>query len=270
MSLTDENTILILTNEVQNYNERLVEFDVIIEFNSEGKIIDRWSTWENFDSIKEHHEPTILDQPPYVEVPKKIVQGQISSPFGGEYDYYHLNSVQSIPANPNGVIDSRFKAGNWLISLRNVNVIAIISKDTREIVWSWKTGGSVGQHTTRMLENGNILFFENGGQTRNNYSRVIELNPVDKRIVWIYKGDPLKTFYSETEGSAQRLPNGNTLITESAKGRAFEITPKREIVWEWYNPDINEKGQRKTIHRMTRYSKEKIDILLEDEKRFHR
>ena len=81
-----------------------------------------------------------------------------------------------------------------MISLRNVNVIAIISKDTREIVWSWKTGGSVGQHTTRMLENGNILFFENGGQTRNNYSRVIELNPVDKRIVRIYKGDPLKTF----------------------------------------------------------------------------
>ena len=35
---------------------------------------------------------------------------------------------------------------------------------------------------------------------------------------------------------AQRLPNGNTLITESDGGRALEVTPDRRIVWEFFNP----------------------------------
>jgi hypothetical protein len=36
--------------------------------------------------------------------------------------------------------------------------------------------------------------------------------------------------------SQQRLPNGNTLITEETGGRIFEVTPDREIVWEFVNP----------------------------------
>ena len=43
-------------------------------------------------------------------------------------------------------------------------------------------------------------------------------------------------FYSHFKGAAQRLPNGNTLITESTRGRAVEVTPAGEIVWEFYNP----------------------------------
>src|SRR5258706_14516162 len=37
-------------------------------------------------------------------------------------------------------------------------------------------------------------------------------------------------------GNAQRLPNGNTLITESSFGRFFEVTKEGEIVWEYVNP----------------------------------
>ena len=33
-----------------------------------------------------------------------------------------------------------------------------------------------------------------------------------------------------------RLKNGNTLITESDFGRAFEITREGDVVWEYYNP----------------------------------
>ena len=35
---------------------------------------------------------------------------------------------------------------------------------------------------------------------------------------------------------AQRLPNRNTLITETDTGRAFEVTPEGEIVWQFLNP----------------------------------
>jgi hypothetical protein len=35
----------------------------------------------------------------------------------------------------------------------------------------------------------------------------------------------------------ERLPNGNTLVTESDGGRLFELTPGGEIVWEYINPE---------------------------------
>ena len=45
-----------------------------------------------------------------------------------------------------------------------------------------------------------------------------------------------KLFYSNLMSGAQRLPNGNTLITEADVGRVFEITASGEVVWE-YAPD---------------------------------
>ena len=43
-------------------------------------------------------------------------------------------------------------------------------------------------------------------------------------------------FYSQLISSAQRLPNGNTLITEGCCCRLFEVTPDKEVVWEYYAP----------------------------------
>ena len=43
-------------------------------------------------------------------------------------------------------------------------------------------------------------------------------------------------FYSSYISSAQRLPNGNTLITEGSDGHLIEVTPEHEIVWEYVNP----------------------------------
>ncbi len=49
-------------------------------------------------------------------------------------------------------------------------------------------------------------------------------------------GEDLSKFYSRYQSAAQRLPNGNTLITESHCGRIFEVTPDCEIVWEYISP----------------------------------
>lgn len=43
-------------------------------------------------------------------------------------------------------------------------------------------------------------------------------------------------FYSGFISGAQRLPNGNTLICEGAKGHVFEVTPEGRVVWEFWNP----------------------------------
>ncbi len=52
---------------------------------------------------------------------------------------------------------------------------------------------------------------------------------------WTYTADNIYTFFSGHLSSAQRLPNGNTLICEGAKGKMFEITPDHNIVWEYTN-----------------------------------
>jgi hypothetical protein len=53
---------------------------------------------------------------------------------------------------------------------------------------------------------------------------------------WRYEGRESEPFFSSACGLAQRLPGGNTLITESDYGRAFEVTPEGEMVWEYYSP----------------------------------
>ncbi len=85
------------------------------------------------------------------------------------------------------------------------------------------------------MENGHLLLFNNGGPRK--ASSVLELDPATGEMVWEYHGSAQAPFYSETCGTAERLPNGDTLITESDSGRAFEVTPRGEIVWEFWNPE---------------------------------
>ena len=49
-------------------------------------------------------------------------------------------------------------------------------------------------------------------------------------------GEDMSRFYSRYKSAAQRLLNGNTLITESLCGRIFEVTPEYETVWEYISP----------------------------------
>ena len=62
------------------------------------------------------------------------------------------------------------------------------------------------------------------------------MDPKNNEIKWEYLGDPPISFYSYHISGAERLPNGNTLICEGAPGRIFEVTPGKEIVWEYINP----------------------------------
>ena len=67
-------------------------------------------------------------------------------------------------------------------------------------------------------------------------SKVIELDPKTGNTVWEYAGDPPWTFHSPHISGQQRFANGNTLICEGNWGRIFEVTPQKEIVWEYISP----------------------------------
>jgi len=78
----------------------------------------------------------------------------------------------------------------------------------------------------------------------------LELDPISLQIVWQYTPVeagfviPLDAsrFYSPFVSSAQRLPNGNTLITEGSDGRIFEVTRAHELVWEYISPYWGKRG----------------------------
>lgn len=138
-----------------------------------------------------------------------------------------------------------------LVSVRELDLIGILNQDKGRFVWTWGPGELDRQHSPCLLTNGNLLVFDNG--PHRGFSRIIELNPQTGRIVWQYRSDPPMDFYSYIQGFCQRLPNGNTLITENMKGRVFEVTKEGDVVWEFYEPNVDHKrSRRQPIYQMKR------------------
>ncbi len=147
-------------------------------------------------------------------------------------DIFHTNSLEVLT----GRIADRlppFRKGNLLISSRVLDMIAVIDPDEEVVVWLHR-GSYRNQHDPKILESGRMLLFDNTGL--GDESRVMEYNPDGMDVVWEYRGSRRHPFFTATCGTAQRLPNGNTLITESDNGRVLEVTPAGKIAWEFYNP----------------------------------
>ncbi len=146
-------------------------------------------------------------------------------------DIFHTNTVQLLEGGLGNRV-AGFPAGGVVISLREVDIVAVVDLEGR-VRWA-RRGGWDAQHQPELLPNGRLLLFDNRGAGGN--SRVLELDPVGGEIVWSYQGEADRPLSSPEAGSAQRLDNGNTLITESEAGRAIEVTAGGEIVWEFLSP----------------------------------
>ncbi|AAW46211.1 PQQ enzyme repeat, putative [Cryptococcus deneoformans JEC21] len=131
------------------------------------------------------------------------------------------------------------KDGNILASLRSVSAVIIIEKATGKIIWHLDSTVVAQQHCANELPNGNILIFDNGAFRHREsfqWSRAIEVDRATKEIVWQWHAPTKETFYTPFMGSAQRLPNGNTLVCESAFGRVMEINTENKVCWEYVCP----------------------------------
>ena len=222
--------------------------DCIIEVDWQGNVVWEWYTYQHFDQFG------FTD----------LAKGQISE-FAG--DWAHANSISILP--PNTHADPAFAAGNIMVSYRQINTVVIIDKDTGDIVWSLGPNGSlsIGQHDAQMIPPdlpgaGNIIMFDNGLRAgfppvSRPFSQVIEVEPNSKTIVWrynaLFSGFPQWDFFSPIISGAQRLINGNTMITEGTKGRLIEVTEDGEIVWEYLSP-FGETNQGPSGRDVTSYS----------------
>jgi uncharacterized protein (UPF0248 family) len=208
--------------------------DYLVELTPAGIPVWEWRTWEHLDPVS--------DGISEAQAPRTLwAQG---------------NSVEELPN------------GDILASFRPTSIVVRISRSTGKIIWKLGRPLVAGQHAPTLLGNGNVLIFDNGVHRLDDsmpYSRVIEINPATNEIIWKYQDKPAWNFFSPRMGNAQRLLNGNTLITEASFGRLFEVTTDGEIVWEYVNPFFGKPlfggpptSESNQVFRAIRYSAEEI------------
>jgi hypothetical protein len=204
--------------------------DKVVEMTKGGEVVWEWHAWQHLDP-----------------------EASRITPQDWREEWTHTNTVEELPD------------GDILVSFRNISTVAIIERRTDKIRWRLGPEMLAQQHYPNLLPNGNILLFDNGVHRADNpftFSRVLEIDPATKRIVWSYQDRPMFNFFSPYESSAQRLPNGNTFICEGVFGRLFEVTPGREVVWEYINPYFGGAGllgENNWLFRAFRYSREDIE-----------
>jgi hypothetical protein len=232
----------------------LLEDDRLIEIDRDGTIGWQWRAADHIGELG-------------FDAPARAAIARLGTRDG--YDWLHLNAARYLGPNRwHEAGDARFDPANVMISSRSASVIAIVARDGT-VVWrlgpdssTSPAGQVIGQHDAHLVPPGlpgagNLLLFDNGGasgmgdpspispQGNSIYqratSRVLEIDPVSLAVVWSYTAP---NFFSTNISGAQRLANGNTLITEGAPGRVFEVTPDKTIVWEFMNPPGE--GGRKT------------------------
>lgn len=236
---------------------------IIIEVNPKGETVWEYHIWDNIGTGPDQFDINYT-------MPTTFPRGILKGP-----DWTHWNSLRYDPKTDKYIVDSR----NW-------GEIYVIDRKTKKMDWRWGNPAAYGKgkapagyadngdqklfgpHDARWLPNGNISIFDNGTlRPSGNHSRVLELKPKgydDAEIVWEFKtGDP-NSFNSDFQSASQKLPNGNWLITATNNGHIFEVTPEKEVVWEYINPISGntpycvkrDKMPWNQVHRAFRYARE--------------
>ena len=264
--LPNGNTLVLskLVHVVEGLSDEPVNDQAIYEVSPNGEVVWQWNSAEHLDELG------------FSAGTQRLMVSGRARP---RATLLVLNDME--PLGPNKwdkAGDTRFHPDNIMIDSREGNFVAVIEKKTGKITWrlgpdfpgahdfSKKSFvGSLprpvdqlgGEHDSHMIPEGfpgagNVLIFDNQGAAGFppfyldvfQGSRIIEVDPISKDIVWQYDASaseqPFWGFFSSFISSARRLPNGNTLICEGMNGRLFQVTQDGEIVWEYVNPHFGE------------------------------
>jgi outer membrane protein assembly factor BamB len=213
--------------------------DVIREVDRGGKLVWEWTAWEHLD-------------------PEQF-------PIHPGFGRYHWPLVNGLGVMADGTV---------LMSLRVTAGIIGVDRASGTVTLHIPPDTVSHQHAPVPLANGNILAFDNGNFRTGAhvaFSRVVEIDPRTGQVVWSYADEFVSSFYTPYMGNAQRLPNGNTHVTESATGRLFEVTRSGEVVWEYvipwfdYYPDAEARmtgpGRTNSVFQTWRYQRDQLPWL---------
>jgi hypothetical protein len=228
--LTNNGTALITTYHAVPYDltpyggpaNRQVEDSVAQEISvATGKVLWEW------DALK--HVPLADSFSPVPTDPNTA------------WDFFHMNAV-----NPD-------TDGNILISGRAVSAVYKVSHQTGNIIWqlggkesTFTLGAGAkfnGQHNAlpetgqpnvyRIFDNGN-----GGGPATGLPSRVIDvkIDPTAKTAILLSAVQHPEGLIANSQGSGQRLPNGNLFVGWGSVGRFSEFDPSGNLLWDGQVP----------------------------------
>ncbi|MDP8239907.1 MAG: aryl-sulfate sulfotransferase [Candidatus Hatepunaea meridiana] len=241
--------------------------DHIIEVEPDGdggaEIVWEWHAWDHL--IQDYNQNSdnygvIADHPELLDI---NMAGRDGGPGPGGGDWLHINGISYNPDLDQIVISSHFADEFYIIDHSTTTEEAASHEGGNsgiggDILYRWGNPGNYdadGEQYFDVLHcswwipqglpgAGNILAFNNGEGQRQ--SVVVEIiPPVDDEghyeleegeafgpdePVWTYSDG--RDFYSNHLGGCQRLPNGNTLISESTSGHLFEVNRDGDIEWE--------------------------------------
>ncbi len=257
--------------------------DTVLEIDrASSDIAWQWQAWDHIiqnldESLPSFGEPSNIPQ--RIDINYQSYHIKRFIPNSGPEDWMHSNAVNYNP-----------KLNQIIISLHSFDEFWIIDRSLTveeaagpagDLLYRWGNpfaygGGDIvddrklfQQHDVQWIDEGlpgagNILIYNNRNnvvredqQTEDEYSSILELKlPLradgsydwsqDAEIVWQYD----EGFYSRIISGVQRLPNGNTLITEGTSGRLIEVTVDGEVVWEFINPT----PERNWLFRSRKYA----------------
>ena len=241
--------------------------EVAPNISSGGTIVWEWHLWDHliqdFDPTKENYG-IVQEHPELVDIN-----------YGGRVlaDWTHTNSVDYNAEYDQILLSVLSFDEIWIIDHSTTTQEAAGHTDGRygkggDLLYRWgnpltyRIGGESDQklfhqHDAEWIKpglpgQGNILIFNNGLERPDgDYSSVEEISPPMESdgtynrsagfafgptgSAWNYTAENPSDFFAINLGSAQRLPNGNTLICNGPQGRFFEITNEKEVVWEYEN-----------------------------------
>ena len=208
---------------------------VITEWNSGGEVNWTWNAWDHFTTDD-------FDNNGFTWWAAYTWSGQF-------YDWMHSNSI---------FFDENSQ--HIYISTRHLSRISKIAYPSGNVIWNMglpepyiSTGDESicndllfsFQHHAQILENGNLIFFDNGNISdqlfgmQNKISRVLEINVIDDsycEVVWEYILPP--NLFGSAGGGIYVLENGNRLIYTLGDGegtnepKIIELSPEDNVIWE--------------------------------------
>lgn len=237
---------------------------------SEGSIVWEWHVWDHliqdFDPTKENYG-TVAQHPELVDINYMEVVGKERA------DWNHINSIDYNKEFDQILLSACHQNEIWVIDHSTTTQEAAGHTGGRsgkggDLLYRYGNPATYGagtaldrqlfgQHDAQWIQTGtpgegHILVFNNGqGRPDGQYSSVDELvPPVDENgsyylepgsaygplePLWRYMAENPSDFFAGYLSSAQRLPNGNTLICDGDHGVFFEVTLQKKTVWYFHN-----------------------------------
>ncbi|WP_300164095.1 aryl-sulfate sulfotransferase [Solidesulfovibrio sp.] len=219
--------------------------------------------WRAIDHIVQDRDPAKANYGDVAAHPERVdvnYQGRALFPDG----WTHINAVDYDPATD-----------RILVSVRNYNELWGIDHGTTtaeaagpagDLLWrfgnpqAYRAGDAsdqvlFGQHDAKWIDDGlpgagDILVFDNGVDCpRGQSSRVLEIAVPEAAasrpgladrvgtVAWSYAAPTATDMFSSKMSGAQRLPDGDTLVTVGDTGQIFEVTPQGDTIWS-YDTDL--------------------------------